>query len=582
MHFISNRLLALLVCFVIILGLLPAVSAEPTAAQDLTSTTAITGSGYNSYGFLKDGNIKTYVRSAGNTTLTLQNEKGIGSLYLMFDLEYGEYTVVNNDTGDTATAGEFGILHEYVDLVKLFGSDVKSVTLKFENGAVRLSEIFSFTVGETPSFVQKWNAPLEEADLVLFATHGDDDQLFFAGLLPKYAALGYAVQVVYLTDHRNLTYARTHEMINGLWNVGIRAYPVFGRFADFRIDDLNDTYNYYAQLGTTKNDLQSYVVEQIRRFKPKVAVGHDPKGEYGHGMHMVYSELLTKALDLTGKADAFPESAEKYGTWEIQKTYLHLYGENKVVIDYDSPMENLGGMTPFEVTQKYGYPCHESQQWTWFTRWINGTMDEVTIHKASAIATYNPCQFGLVRSSVGADVAKNDFMENIESYAQQHAREEAERKEKEDAERSRLDEIMQGLEPLSKLSMTESEQQTFAAIKSQMDAMKAGQWKEENAQLMEQLHEQLQDLDKTVKERLEREQIQKEEAERREQEEKERLEKEKQEQEKLQAEQRRKELTTALAVLAVLVLMLILLIAVLRAQNIRRHNKRMIARSRKK
>jgi LmbE family N-acetylglucosaminyl deacetylase len=44
------------------------------------------------------------------------------------------------------------------------------------------------------------------ADLVLFSAHGDDEHLFFAGLLPTYAEeRGYRVQVVYLTDHRNDT-----------------------------------------------------------------------------------------------------------------------------------------------------------------------------------------------------------------------------------------------------------------------------------------------------------------------------------------------------------------------------------------
>ena len=202
--------------------------------------------------------------------------------------------------------------------------------------------------------------------------------------------------------------------------MGIRCYPVFGAFEDFRIDDLEGTYEQYESLGHKREELQSFVVEQIRRFRPKVAVGHDLKGEYGHGMHMVYADLLTKALDLTGNAEEFPESAQKYGTWEIQKTYLHLYTENQIVIDYDKPMEELGGMTPFEVTQKKGYPCHESQQWTWFTDWINGKDSPIT--KASQITTYNPCQFGLYRTTVGADVAKDDFLENIETYAQEAAR----------------------------------------------------------------------------------------------------------------------------------------------------------------
>jgi hypothetical protein len=222
--------------------------------------------------------------------------------------------------------------------------------------------------------------------------------------------------------------------------VGVTAYPVFGRFADFRIDSLQGTYDEYARLGTTKEQLQSFVVEQLRRFKPLVAIGHDLQGEYGHGMHMVYTDLLINALPLIGDAAAFPESAEKYGTWELPKLYLHLYGENQVTIDYDQPLAHFGGMTAFQVTQKKGYPCHESQQWTWFTDWINGKWDQIT--KASEIETYNPCHFGLYHSAVGADVQKNDFFENIVTYAEQE-RLEQERLEQERLEQERLEQKLE-------------------------------------------------------------------------------------------------------------------------------------------
>ena len=224
------------------------------------------------------------------------------------------------------------------------------------------------------------------------------------------------MQVAYLTDHRNLTKGRTHEMLNGLWSTGVTAYPVFGKFADFRIDDLQGTYNEYARRGTTKQALQAYVVEQIRRFKPQVTVAHDFKGEYGHGMHMVYTNLLVNSLEITNDATKFPESAEKYGVWDVPKTYIHLYKENPVVIDYDQPLNSFNGITAFQATQKFGYPCHESQQYTWFTNWLNG---KGSITKATQIKTYNPCEFGLYRTTVGDDVLKNDFMENIIKYADQ-------------------------------------------------------------------------------------------------------------------------------------------------------------------
>ncbi len=435
----TKKILAAIIVLTILICSVPAISAETADAVDITKDTTFSGTGYSSFAFLSDGDIKGYKASSGNTEITIKSSKAFSSLYLMFDLEYGEYTITDNISGKTFAAGANGFLHELVTLE----TATTSVTLKFENGQVRLSELYVFTDGTLPDFVQKWDVPLEgKADIVLFATHGDDDQLFFAGLLPHYAAeVKCGVQVVYLTNHRNLTKARTHEMLNGLWNVGVTAYPVFGAFADFRIDDLEGTYSYYEDLGTTREELQSFVVEQIRRFKPQVAIGHDLEGEYGHGMHMVYADLLVKALDITQDASQFPESAQKYGTWEIPKTYLHLYAENPIELDYDTPLEAFNGMTAFEVTQKLGYPCHDSQQYTWFTKWINWVNMSVggtPITKATQIRDYNPCKFGLYRSTVGEDVLKNDFLENIVTYAEQE-RLEQERLEQERLEQERLE-----------------------------------------------------------------------------------------------------------------------------------------------
>ena len=431
------KLFSILICVILMLSWIPQVSAEEMAT-DITDSTAFTSTCFSSTDFLHNGNIKSYQTGKAGT-ITLENSSGMAGIYVLFDLEFGDYTVTDNTTGACFTAGSQGFLHEFLDLEAEFGDCPTSVTLEFSNADPRISEIFVFSSGQTPNFVQRWDSVLENgADIVLFATHGDDDQLFFAGLLPYYAGQrNVRVQVVYLTDHRNSTNSRAHEMLNGLWAVGVTAYPVFGRFADFRIDDLQESYDYYeSAYGTTRDDLLSFVVEQIRRFKPLVAIGHDLEGEYGHGMHMVYADLLVKALEVTGDSNKFTESAERYGTWELQKLYLHLYQKNEILLDYDQPLDRFNGMTAFEVTQKLGYPCHESQQWTWFTGWINGKQNQIT--KANQIKKYNPCQFGLYYSQVGEDVAKNDFLENVTTYAEQE-RLEQERLEQERLEQERLE-----------------------------------------------------------------------------------------------------------------------------------------------
>lgn len=405
-----KKLLSIFTSLIILLPLFPLSQAQ---ASDITSRTVLTVQGFPSRDFLTDGDLLHYERSTGSASITLENRQGIHKLYLLFGQEYGAYTVTDRASGASITAGTQGFLHELIDLTEAFGAAPESVTLTFHQGSVSLSEIQVFGQGALPDHVQDWSAPLEqEADLVLFSAHGDDEHLFFAGLLPLYAGeRGMKVQVVYMTDHRNVTNERVHEMLNGLWAVGVTAYPVFGPFEDFRVDDLEGTYETYERMNVTREDLLSFVVAQIRRFKPLVAVGHDIRGEYGHGMHMVYTDLLIRSLELTNDPDAFSDSAERYGTWEIRKLYLHLCEENEIVLDYDQPLDRFDGMTAFQVSQKLGYPCHLSQQKTWFTSWLNGDQGQIT--KASQIKTYDPRRFGLYHSTVGPDVEKKDLFENI-------------------------------------------------------------------------------------------------------------------------------------------------------------------------
>ncbi len=384
--------------------------------SDITASCKLSESGLHNYRMLKDGCINYSFASEGNTHISIENEIGIGGIYLIFDLEYGDYTIMDDDTGEKRTVGQFEYLHDYLNLLLLFGRSLHSVTLIFEKGPVSLRRIQVFSEDEIPNTVQMWEPPLDGcADMALFSTHGDDEQLFFAGLLPLYAGeRNVAVQVIYLTNHRNITNVRIHEMLNGLWAVGVRHYPVFGRFEDFCIEDLEKTYVHYEELGTSRNELLQFVVTQIRRFRPQVAVGHDLKGEYNHGMHMLYADLLTKAYEISDDENAFPEIAQKYGIWHIPKLFLHLYDKNRIVMDYDRPLEKFGGLTAFQVTQKKGFPCHKSQQWTWFKSWLYGK--ENNVEKATQIETYSPCCFGLYNASSSMENKTNDMMENVIPY----------------------------------------------------------------------------------------------------------------------------------------------------------------------
>ncbi len=378
-------------------------------AEDITGEFNITVEG-KSVELITDKKQATFNTFGDKTDIKLEGSKEISGIYIIWEKIIGEWKLKTET--ETIDCGLNGFLHEYIEIPA-----TKSCTMELSKGG-KICEIYLFTSGKLPEWVQVWDPPYKRADMLLMSTHADDEHLYFAGLMPYYAVeKGIKVQVIYMTNHFD-TSQRPHEQLNGLWKVGMRNYPIIGGFPDIAESKgsskdpkekvLADALKLYDEDKVT-----AFQVEQIRRFKPMVIVGHDIKGEYTHGAHMVNAYTLQKALEMSNKEEFYKESYEKYGLWDVPKTYLHLWPENKITMNWDIPLESLNGKTAFEVS-KEGYKCHASQQWTMFTKWIAGE----NIKKASDIATYSPCEFGLYRTTVGMDVQKNDFLENITLYVE--------------------------------------------------------------------------------------------------------------------------------------------------------------------
>ena len=408
-----------------------------------------------------DGIYDTFAKAQEGAYVSLSCKQGISSVYIEFDwLPEESWTIVDclssagpEDT--TKTCGGSGYLHEYQDLEALYGYKPSNIDLRFPEGT-QIANIWAFT-GEAPDWVQKWEPMLEKADLLLLSTHSDDEQLFFAGVLPYYVnEKKLDVQVVYFIQHfhkkmRVFEHERQHEQLNGLWAVGVTHYPYMSEFPDAyaegktkaeAVQNILSTFNYY---GYHMDDFRSFAVEVFRKCKPLVVVTHDFDGEYGHPAHVICADVATDAVVYAADPEKYPESAAEYGVWQPQKVYIHSYRKNPITMDWDTPLESLGGKTPFEVTQE-GFRYHISQHDSWFVRWIYGT-DSSPITKATDIEDYSPCNYGLYFTSVGDDTLNaqgrpGDFMENIsETYSgQRRAEEEARKKAEEEEARKRAEE----------------------------------------------------------------------------------------------------------------------------------------------
>ena len=123
---------------------------------------------------------------------------------------------------------------------------------------------------------------------------------------------------------------------------------------------------------------------------------------------MILANAVCESVDNSSDPAYFPESADKYGTFDVKKTYLHLYPDNKIRLDLHIPIETLGKRTALEAASD-AYLKHVSQQ--------------VWDFVVSDNYEHSCAEFGLYRTTVGTDTG-NDMLENIITYEEQQKLEE--------------------------------------------------------------------------------------------------------------------------------------------------------------
>lgn len=338
--------------------------------------------------YLTDADYETIEYIYEGSTLKLTCETPMAGIWMIWEERpYEWYTVVGEKT---ITCGQNQFLHEYV----AFPEPTTEVTLYFTADSAYLCDIYVFSEGKLPGWVQTWEPILEHADIALFPTHSDDEILFFGGIIPYYAGeLGLKVQVIYMTYHERL---RWHELLFGLWTAGATNYPLIGPFVDEYCEDIYEAFEIYGTEAFTE-----FQVECLRRFQPSVIICHDEAGEYGHGAHCLNTYTMEDAVEFAANPDMYWESYEKYGTWDTPKMYIHMYADHQLVMDWHQPLDRFNGQNALEVAID-AYECHHSQHQYSFAVLEEGNGD---------------CRlFGLYRTLVGYDKGETpDIMEHIKN-----------------------------------------------------------------------------------------------------------------------------------------------------------------------
>lgn len=327
--------------------------------------------------------------------ITAPEGKPIAGLYVCFGNMPESWEIQISDDGKdwfTAVPGDTRFLHAYVALPQP-AQHVRLAVTSEKKTALRINDLFVLSEGDLPDWVQVWQPTEEKADILFLSTHPDDELIFFGGAIPTYAVEQQRKVVVAYFTRSNTT--RSSELLNGLWHMGVRTYPVIGNFKDSYAKNLKAAY----KTAGGKGKVNEWIVGLYRQYKPEVVVTQDTNGEYGHKQHMMIADAAQNCIALAANEDEFTASTIAYGTWQVKKLYLHLYPENQITFDWTVPLKSMNGATGIELAEE-AYTLHKTQASSGMSVTETGTK-------------YDNRVFGLAFTTVGEDVRKDDFLENI-------------------------------------------------------------------------------------------------------------------------------------------------------------------------
>lgn len=335
---------------------------------------------------LTDGYVMSRIALTKKDAVGISLDREQSGLLLSWYAAPGSYRLTQADAGGAVLSEETvtdGYLNRYVPLK----AECRSVTLDRFDEACALSGV-ACPSAET-SGLQRWQPAPEKADILLVAAAPGLEFRSFSGLLPRYTvANGVTTAIVFLSTHEKRE--RVEESLSALWELGIRQYPVFGPMT---------ARNYDSEEILTEDWRESaavdFLTEQILRFRPEVVVTH---GELPWTDANGKAHAPTPEERMTG---AFVRKAieQAADTWQVKKLYqcektaaLETAG---TAPDMSKPLNALKGASPLLAAQTALDGCPS----------LTVTGSQVETDRA----------FLLTATTVGADAAKDDLLEHIDT-----------------------------------------------------------------------------------------------------------------------------------------------------------------------
>ena len=282
---------------------------------------------------------------------------------------------------------------DYAQSYAAFPPAAGEMRLLFDSGEraekIGVSEIYCFGEGNiNEEIVHLWQPAAEKADLMVVVAHPDDEVLWLGGCIPYYAGerqMQVAV-VCFTASHR----FREIELLNCLWHLGVRCYPLVGRFQDVPTYTVEDTYEKW-----NRAKVNAYLVDTLRTLRPEVVVTHGFDGEYGHAHHKTIAYALQRTVQLAAAENEY----SALPCWQVKKLYHHGGDSPTTVMDWDQPLQAFNGKTAYEMACE-GFSKHVSQTRTWYS-------------VAKRCERWDSYVYSLTMSAVGDDAVGGDLFENI-------------------------------------------------------------------------------------------------------------------------------------------------------------------------
>jgi len=348
----KHVLLILLVTVFLFSGI-PAASADSEEATDLTKQFTFDFGSYERAKYLLFTDIERAQAFDADASFAVTWSDAVpdARLCIQFRTLPEDVSVLQYDASDRLLAEDPlpGCPGAIVPLM----SEARKAVIQSGTNGMNVSLLGIFGPGELPDPFHDWQATPAYLDYLLISTHPDDDVLYLGSIVPVYGAeQGYTGTIAYVTNpSRN----RMMEAENGAWAMGLRVQPLFWMFPDVPRNapqEKKDTFVY--------EDVLLETVRTYRIYHPLVVFAQDENGEYGHWQHIISSKAAREAFTLAADPSYDPESAERYGTWQVQKLFLHLYESDPLTVDGDAPLTFFDGKSAFDVA-KAAFKKHKSQ-----------------------------------------------------------------------------------------------------------------------------------------------------------------------------------------------------------------------------